>query len=357
MPDNDDPDMGSDDAGATATASAGDGLRVAVFGVGALGARCARQLVSTPAVSSVLIRDPDRNRTTEVLASLVETSVADDAGIDDPVDADVVVLAGPAGTQLAAARLHLRRGAHIVATTDDVDEVTGLLALDNEASDLGLSVVVGAGFAPGLTDLLARHAAARFTEVTEVHVGKVGTGGPACARSHHRALAGTAIDWRDGEWIHRPAGSGRELAWFPDPIAARDCYRAALPDALLLAPEFEGVHRVTARLAATRRDRLTSRLPMLRRPHLDGGPGAVRVEVRGMTPQGHDVVVLGAMDRPAVAGGAVAALAAVRVADGRARRTGAAGLAGMFDPLPFLLELAERGVRCAAFDPQVTSEP
>ena len=324
------------------------------MGVGAMGARCARQLVSTPSVSSVVLRDPDHSRTVEVQASLSETSVADSSGIDDAVDADVVVLAGPAGTQLPAARLHLGRGAHIVATSDDVDEVRGLLALDDEAVELDRTVVVGAGFAPGLTDLLARHAAERFTEVNEVHVGKVGTGGPACAQAHHRALAGMAVDWRDGQWLHRQGGSGRELAWFPDPIAARDCYRAALPDALLLAPEFPGVSRVTARLAATRRDRLTARLPMLRRPHLDGGPGAVRVEVRGMTANGHDVVVLGAMDRPAVAGGAVAALAAVFVGDGRALRTGAAGMAGLFDPLPMLVELAGRGVRCAVFDPQAT---
>lgn len=324
------------------------------MGVGAMGARCARQLVSTPSVSSVILRDPDHGRTVEVQASLSETSIADSSGIDDPVDADVVVLAGPAGTQLPAARLHLGRGAHIVATTDDVDEVGGLLALNDEAVELDRTVVVGAGFAPGLTDLLARHAAGRFTEVNEVHVGKVGTGGPACAQAHHRALVGMAVDWRDGQWLHRQGGSGRELAWFPDPIAARDCYRAALPDALLLAPEFPGVLRVTARLAATRRDRLTARLPMLRRPHPDGGPGAVRVEVRGMTANGHDVVVLGAMDRPAVAGGAVAALAAVFVGDGRALRTGAAGMAGLFDPLPLLVELAGRGVRCAVFDPQAT---
>lgn len=324
------------------------------MGVGAMGARCARQLVSTPSVSSVVVRDPNHSRAVDVQASLSETSIADSGGVDDPVDADVVVLAGPAGTQLPAARLHLGRGAHIVATSDDVDEVRGLLALDDQAAELGRTVVVGAGFAPGLTDLLARHAAERFIEVNEVHVGKVGTGGPACAQAHHRALAGMAIDWRDGQWLHRQGGSGRELAWFPDPIAARDCYRAALADALLLAPEFPGVSRVTARLAATRRDRLTARLPMLRRPHPDGGPGAVRVEVRGMTSKGHDVVVLGAMDRPAVAGGAVAALAAVFVGDGRVLRTGAAGMAGLFDPLPLLVELAGRGVRCAVFDPQAT---
>ena len=105
----------------------------------------------------------------------------------------------------------------------------------------------------------------------------------------------------------RPA-SGRELCWFPDPIGAEDCYRAALPDALLLVPAFPGVdaghrprrghpprppHRPAARCCG--------------RPHPEGGPGAIRVEVRGRRGTSRDVVVLGAMDRPAVAAGAVAA--------------------------------------------------
>ena len=86
--------------------------------------------------------------------------------------------------------------------------------------------------------------------------------------------------------------------------------------------------RVTARLAATRRDRLTSRLPMLRPPHADGGPGAVRVELRGeRAGEGRVTVVYGAMDVPSVAAGAVAARAAARRRSTAAlRRIGAGGL-------------------------------
>jgi hypothetical protein len=61
-------------------------------------------------------------------------------------------------------------------------------------------------------------------------------------------------------------------------------------------------------------------------------------------------VVLGALDRPAVAAGAVAALAAVWTVEGRLRRHGAAGMAELVEPLPFLLELARRGVRAAVFE-------
>jgi len=332
------------------------GVRVAVVGAGAVGARCARQLLSSDAVGVVEVVDPAPGRAAGVVASLGSGAVAVEATAADTVAvgrlaAEVVVLCTPSGTHADVAAAHVAAGRSVVSTADGVDDVTDLLALDDLAATHGTTVAVGAGFSPGLSDLLAAHGAARFDAVDEVHVARVGTGGPACARSHHRALGGTSVDWRDGAWVRRPAGSGRELVWFPDPIAARDCYRAALPDALLLVPAFDGVTRATARLGATRRDRLTSRLPMLRRPHPDGGPGALRVELRGTVGGAHEVVVLGAMDRPAVAAGAVAAVAAVGIIGGAARRSGAGGLASLFDPLPLLVDLAHRGVRCAVFDP------
>jgi hypothetical protein len=260
------------------------------------------------------------------------------------------VLAGPARVHADQAATFLRAGTHVVSTSDDIDDVRRLLALDHEARERGVTLVVGAGFAPGLTCVLAAHGASRFERVDEIHVAKSGTGGPACARQHHRAVGRGALDWRDGGWESRTGGSGRELCWFPDPIGAEDCYRAALPDALILVPAFPGVKRVTARVSATRRDRLTARLPMLWPTHPEGGPGAVRVELRGSQGNGHDVLVLGAMDRPAVAAGAVAAVATSWAAGGQLRRVGAAGLAELVEPLPFLAELARRGVRAAVFE-------
>ena len=275
-----------------------------------------------------------------------------DAGDDDGAAAgtvDVVLLTGPAGTHVDAARRHLALGRPVVSCGDSVDEVRALLALDAEAQARGVPVVVGAGFSPGFTCLLARHAAAGFERVDEIHVARRGTGGPACARQHHRALSGTALDWRDGGWQRRRAGSGRELCWFPDPIGAEDCYRAELPDALLLVPAFPGVERVTARLGASRRDRFTAHLPMLRRPHPEGLVGAVRVEVRGRRNEAQDVVVVGALDRPAVAAGAVAALAARWAASGQIA-PGAAGLGAIADPGPFLTAMADVGIKAAVFD-------
>ena len=321
-------------------------MRVGVIGAGAVGARAARQLVSSTAVARVLVHDDDVDRAGAVVASLGE----EQASVSDSRDVDVAILAVPGELHEERARELLDRGVPVVSVADGVDDVRALLELDELARRHDVSLVVGAGFSPGLTCVLAAHAAASLDRVDEVHVAKVGTGGPSCAEAHHRALAGEALDWRDGAWVSRRAGSGRELCWFPDPIGGADCYRAALPDALLLAPAFPGAERITARLGANRRDRITARLPMLRPPHPEGGPGGARVEVRGRRGTARVVQVLGAMDRPAVAAGTVAAVAAVSAGLRQLRRAGAGGLAELVDPLPFLNELAQRGVKAAVFE-------
>lgn len=325
-------------------------MRVAVSGLGAVGARAARQLASTEGVAEVVLRDPDERRLADVAASLGAIATTERVSVTAPVEADAVVLALPPGQHAAAAVPLVERGTPVVSTSDAVADVEALLDLGPVAAAAGTVLVAGAAFSPGLTCLLARHAADALDEVTEVHVARLGTGGPACAQQHHRALRGTGLDWRDGGWLRRPAGSGRELCWFPDPVGAADCYRAAVPDAILVVNALGDVDRVTARLAATRRDRLTSRLPMLRRPHPEGTVGAVRAEVRGRLGGRYETTVLGAFDRPGVAAGAVAAVAAVAAArDELGIEPGAWGLARSSRARDLLAELATRGVKAAVF--------
>jgi saccharopine dehydrogenase-like NADP-dependent oxidoreductase len=323
-------------------------VRVLVCGAGAVGARAARYLVADASADNVLIHDSDHKRQSAVVASLGDRARAADGPA--PAEADVVLLASPSPKHLPVARAAVAAGRHVVSVADSVVTVQSLLDLDAEARERGVVVAVGVGFGPGLSCVLARHAAGDFDTVDEIHVAHHGTGGPACARQHHHALRGVGLDWRDHAWRRRPPGSGRELCFFPDPVGGSDCYRAGLADALLLVPAFPGVGRVTARLAATRRDRMTAGLPMLRPPHAEGRIGALRVEVRGRRGRAHDTIVLGAVDRPAVAAGTVAAVTARWVGAGRTSTTGAGGLATLVEPLPFLHELARAGVRAAVFE-------
>jgi saccharopine dehydrogenase-like NADP-dependent oxidoreductase len=332
-------------------------VRAVLLGIGAVGGRAARQLVSTDSLDQLTIVHHDASRLERLAETLaapgrVATVICPRHTLDREVldGAHVLLLATPR-RHLASAKVAMEQRVHVISVSDNPEEVRGLLALDAEARERALSVVVGAAFAPGLTCVLARHAASGFDAVLEIHVASLGTGGPACARGHHAALSDDAIDWRDGGWRRRPGGSGRELCWFPDPVGGADCYRAAKPDALILVPAFPGVQRVTARMAATRRDRLTAWLPMLRPPHPEGMLGAVRVEVRGRRGPAHDAQVFGAIDRPAVAAGTVAAVAAAWTVDSRLTRFGAGGLAELVsEPVPFLRELARRGVKAAVFE-------
>ena len=151
-------------------------------------------------------------------------------------DADVAILAH-GGPQIRSATRLVQMGVPIVSVTDRIADVQALLELDDTARLQGVPLVIGAGMSPGLTGLLARHLVGQLESCEEIHVAVHGTAGPACARQQHRALAGHAHGLHDGEPIVKPAGSGRELCWFPEPVGAYDCYRAELPSPMLLAPE------------------------------------------------------------------------------------------------------------------------
>lgn len=234
---------------------------IVVYGSGAVGRRLVPQLSQAVADDAVLELDP-RRRT------------------DVPSAASVAVIAS-GGPHAPLAATLLARGVAVVSVADDLGDVRELLDLDDRARGVGVPLVVGGGMTPGLTGLLARLVASRLACVDEIHVATHGTAGPACARVHHRALSGRAVGYQDGTWIQRPAGSGRELCWFPEPVGAYDCYRAAAPGPLVLLRSFPEVSRISERVSANRRDRMTAWLPMLAPPHREGGISAVRVEVRG----------------------------------------------------------------------------
>ena len=246
--------------------------QVAIVGKGVVGDRLARRL---PLVADVELIDVDTR-----------------GGLPPELFASaVVVLAHPAPHADVAAAL-LRRGLPVVSVGDRLDDVRALLDLDDLATDAGVPLVVAAGMSTGLTGLLARPLATQMSVVDEIHVALHGAAGPSCARQQHRAFGRRAIGWHDGEWIRRPAGSGRELCFFPEPVGPYDCYRAEMPGPLLLHESFPSADRISARISANRRDRLTGWLPMLSPPHREGGVGAARVEVRGADADGGRVTAI-----------------------------------------------------------------
>ncbi len=325
-------------------------MRVAVLGAGAVGARIARQLLSGTKVTQIVLRDTDADRLAQVSKSLGERVIIEHSPFNSEIDAEVIVVATPSGTQMPSVIEAIETKRPVISTTDSLAETVALLKFANQAKENNIPVVLGAGFAPGLTCVLATHGMSWLDTVEEIHVAKVGTGGPSCALVHHRALSRISYDWRHNSWARRPGGSGRSLCWFPEPIGPQDCYRAALPSPVLLHHAFPEVSWITARVSATLRDRLTAALPMLSPPHSEGGLGAVRVELHGQKNNSHEVVVLGAAERPAVAAATVAALATECVINGKLNFRGMAGLSELVEPIDFLNGLEKRGLRIEIFE-------
>lgn len=340
-------------------------MKIVLTGAGAVGARAVRQLAALPDVANIALLDGSFEKANTVAKSV--GSLVNPIGLptvwpearrvrfaEASKDAAVVVLTGQRD-QTEFAEIALRAGAHVVSVSDDLDDVLSLLALDALAQQMQKSVVVGAGFAPGLSCLLAKHAAKEFDEAQEIHVAKSGTGGPACARQHHKALRAEAVSYHEGEWDYHLGGTGRELCWFPDPIGGLDCYYAQLADPKLLQVSFPEVAHISARVSATRRDQATKWLPMMRRPHPEGLIGAIRVEVRGVKAGLPKSVVLGVLDRPAVAAGTMAAALSRLAVQGELAHHGAGGVASMVkETVPMLEILKERGVKAAIFEGRET---
>lgn len=316
-----DPDLSTSPAGATRPGVVGT---VGVVGSGVVGRRVERRL-----------------------RLLGHRSVAISSGQADQYPTLVLAHPGP-HARLVEQLLTTRRT--IVTVADALDDVRELLTLGVRASQVGARVVVGAGMSPGLSGLVARFLAGSFAHCDEIHIAVHGTAGPACARQHHRALAGRALGWSDGRWVTARAGTGRELCWFPEPVGAYDCYRAEIPGSLPLSSVFPQVQRISTRMSANRRDRLTSRLPMLAPPHPEGGVGALRVEVRGRTSTGAQVTrICGIAEQV----GTAAASTAVAFADAAINDALPTGMvvAGdeRIDTLALLHQITRLGVRLQDF--------
>jgi hypothetical protein len=319
-----------------------------VVGVGEVGTRAARQLVDTAGFTSILLSDRDRARAAAVADALGPSARAIDYEPGDaiPSDVEVVVCALPAGESHEVVAAGIAAGVPVASSDDEHDALEQLRALDPNARTAGVTVAIGCGLAPGLTDVLACHAAALFEHVDEVRVARTGWAGPASVETvrHERRMPVRA--WRDGGW-REERSPGDALVFFPDPIGGRDC-RIVTGSTRLLVDAFPDVSRLSFQLGEPPR-----RTRFRRRFGDEGEWGAARVEVWGQRDGSHGCLTYGVVDRTAVAAGAVLAVVAARLAGTLGpvvKQPGVQGLGVLLEPVPFLAELGQRGVRAAVFE-------
>ena len=140
---------------------------VAVLGAGAVGARVARRLLASDAVDRIVLRDIEPDRLASASRALGSRVVVEHAPFPGHLEADLVVVASPRGTQVEATAATIEAGRPAVLVGDGLAETVSVLRLANEAARAGVPVAVGSGFGPGLSCVLAVHAAAWFDGATQ----------------------------------------------------------------------------------------------------------------------------------------------------------------------------------------------
>lgn len=320
---------------------------VLLVGIGEVGIRAARQLVDTPGVERVLLAGHESSRLARVADALGRGAevVAFTPGDPIPQGVDAVATATPSGIDHAVVVSAITQRIPVASCDDDHDAIDALRALDPNARASGVTIAAGCGLAPGLADVLAAHAAAMFKSVDEVRVARSGWAGPASVASVRHARRALVRSWHDGAWREENP-HGEVLVWFPEPIGAQDC-RLVTGGTALLAAALDAP-RVSVLLGEP-----PKRTWLRRRFGDDGEWGATRVDVWGQRDDTFDCVVYGVVERTAVAAGTTLAVAAASLAGAlgpRIDRPGVHGLGALVTPAAFLAELAQRGVRAAAFD-------
>ncbi len=367
-------------------------------GCGAMGSEATRDLARTSDFEEIVIADADLARA-EALAgelgggrvSAIQVDASDEAALTGSLRGfDVVANCTTYHFGLVVTRAAIKAGVNYLDLGGLYNTPKQLL-MDKDARRAGVTICLGSGATPGVTNLMARAAADQLDQVDEVHI----------AFASFRSIApspgllDTVLDefspdskrfyWQDGEFIETPVFSGATQVRFADPVGEIETF-------FVPHSETHTIHRFIGK--GTRRVdvRGTWRPEIMRalRTFADLGlTGGATVELDGHTIPTREflrahilehaanfcgegewafllnVEVLGQLNgRPsrieyfsrhparaewgtaatAMMTGIPASIAAQKLARGEVSRTGVLAPEASFDPQSFFAELAARGI-------------
>lgn len=143
----------------------------------------------------------------------------------------------------------LAAGVNYVSICDDYDAVERVLPLDEKARELGLCVLTGLGWTPGISNILARKGVDELEQVEEINIYWAGSASDATglAVTLHtlHIFTGQVTSFRDGRAVKIPAGSGKEKVDFLPPLGTVDMYHLGHPEPVTLPLYFPGVRVVS----------------------------------------------------------------------------------------------------------------
>ena len=364
-------------------------MRITVLGgAGNMGATVARTLAGR-ADLEVVVADREEAAARALASQLkVAASVVDVVNTDELVslldETDIVVnCIGPFFRY--APRICLaavRRGVHYVDICDDAEPTLEMLTFDSIARRTGASAVIGCGWTPGITNVCARLGTEMLDSAADVEITWVASesdvdpearGGVAVEQHVLHMLSHPVTVFWDGDWatVSPLAADTREIV-APKPLGRVRAYVCGHPEPVTLPRYLPHLRNVTVRgvikpqavdqiysllvkLGAAESDEKMAEAGRLLadlaryfatdgRANLPPYSSAV-VEVTGTKAGKQATVRLSCVDHMDRLTGIPAAVAALMIADGRAREAGVRPPEAAFIPQEFLSELANAGIR------------
>jgi saccharopine dehydrogenase-like NADP-dependent oxidoreductase len=232
-------------------------MRALVLGCGEMAKPAIEDLVKYGVFNRLTVASRHPERAETFLATLpphrirIETAavnVLDHASLVRLMHGHGVVcnLAGPNyQNAVAIARAAIGAGVSLVDVSDDWAATLELLALHGDAERAGITIVVGLGASPGITNVLARYGADQLDRVEEVRTSWImrasDMGGIALSKHLLFNNAHRAFVFEEGEMQEvRPFVDGKEIIEYPS-LGPVEVMHIGHPEPFTLSRYIEGV--------------------------------------------------------------------------------------------------------------------
>ncbi|HYY93883.1 MAG TPA: saccharopine dehydrogenase NADP-binding domain-containing protein [Pyrinomonadaceae bacterium] len=213
-------------------------MRVIVLGgCGEMGSEATRDLARTSEFEEIVVADLNLEKARALAAELgggrvraLQVDAGDERRLSEQLKGfDVVANCTTYHFGMKATRAAIRAGVNYL-DLGGLFNTPKQLELDEEARASGVTVCLGCGATPGVTNLMARRAADQLDEVDEVHVAFASFRSVAPSPG----LLDTVLDefspgsrrffWRAGEFVEVPAFSGAKRVRFAEPVGEAEVY-------------------------------------------------------------------------------------------------------------------------------------
>ena len=276
-------------------------MKVVQLGCGITGLVCAEHVARNQNVTEMVLADvkTDGTNTLKKRLGLDKISVEKVNGSDSKAvkklltNADVVVNSLPWEFMDEVQRLAASTGTDYVDFCLTIQALKDFAPIDKMCRDAGITAITATGLEPGISNVLARHAANKLDEPEEIHIID---GDNGIIEGVDYFSTWSPVDWieettipaavfRNGEIKYIPPLHEKEIYDFPPPLGPLPVYKTVHDETFLLPRHIKGIKNADFRIGID--DNFAAAAKMLRKL---GMHSTALVDVKGVKVRPLDVV-------------------------------------------------------------------